>query len=116
MNSSWQILTFSPRIVVFIRICGTHNTANEVFHCVHFECPCPSDVLQLHLNDENSSSKLNDNGITYDEYSKYLSEINSASINDKNSFIQTHKVLPFTIKSNSSAIFNETNSTSVMEF
>jgi hypothetical protein len=28
-----------PRPVVFIRIVGTHNSANEVFHCVHFECP-----------------------------------------------------------------------------
>ncbi|XP_015181640.1 PREDICTED: BTB/POZ domain-containing protein 9 isoform X2 [Polistes dominula] len=37
---SWQILHFyPPRPVVFIRIVGTHNTANEVFHCVHFECP-----------------------------------------------------------------------------
>ncbi|XP_053988231.1 BTB/POZ domain-containing protein 9 [Hylaeus volcanicus] len=37
---SWQTIHFSPpRPVVFIRIVGTHNTANEVFHCVHFECP-----------------------------------------------------------------------------
>lgn len=36
---SWQTLCFTPRPVVFIRIVGTHNTANEVFHCVHFECP-----------------------------------------------------------------------------
>ncbi|XP_003740974.1 BTB/POZ domain-containing protein 9 [Galendromus occidentalis] len=36
---SWQILTFKPLPVVFIKIVGTANTANEVFHCVHFECP-----------------------------------------------------------------------------
>ncbi|XP_063993125.1 BTB/POZ domain-containing protein 9 [Diachasmimorpha longicaudata] len=37
---SWQTLKFHPpRPIVFIRIVGTHNTANEVFHCVHFECP-----------------------------------------------------------------------------
>lgn len=58
---SWQSFTFTPRPVVFIKIVGTHNTANEVkfqffyfkyfyvitfsfvylqiFHCVHFECP-----------------------------------------------------------------------------
>ncbi|KAL0127246.1 hypothetical protein PUN28_005505 [Cardiocondyla obscurior] len=36
---SWQTIHFSPpRPVVFIKIVGTHNTANEVFHCVHFEC------------------------------------------------------------------------------
>ena len=36
---SWQQITFPRRPVVFIRIVGTHNTANEVFHCVHLECP-----------------------------------------------------------------------------
>ncbi|XP_017882949.1 BTB/POZ domain-containing protein 9-like [Ceratina calcarata] len=37
---SWQTIRFEPpRPVVYIRIIGTHNTANEVFHCVHFECP-----------------------------------------------------------------------------
>lgn len=58
---SWQSFTFNPRPVVFIKIVGTFNTANEVsqsfigietlnnqlmicmhlqiFHCVHFECP-----------------------------------------------------------------------------
>lgn len=36
---SWQIMTFPPRPLVFVKIVGTHNTANEVFHCVHFECP-----------------------------------------------------------------------------
>lgn len=42
---SWQILQFNPRPVVFIRIVGTRNTANEVFHCVHFECPARSESL-----------------------------------------------------------------------
>lgn len=36
---SWQLINFPGRAVVFIRIIGTYNTANEVFHCVHFECP-----------------------------------------------------------------------------
>lgn len=36
---SWQTIYFRRRPVTFIRIVGTHNTANEVFHCVHFECP-----------------------------------------------------------------------------
>ncbi|KAI8480542.1 PREDICTED: BTB/POZ domain-containing protein 9-like [Branchiostoma belcheri] len=36
---SWQTIFFEKRPVTFIRIVGTHNTANEVFHCVHFECP-----------------------------------------------------------------------------
>uniref|UniRef100_A0A182YNJ8 BTB/POZ domain-containing protein 9 n=1 Tax=Anopheles stephensi TaxID=30069 RepID=A0A182YNJ8_ANOST len=36
---SWQHFSFLPKVVVYIRIVGTHNTANEMFHCVHFECP-----------------------------------------------------------------------------
>jgi len=36
---SWQMLRFARRPIVFIRIVGTYNSANEVFHCVHFECP-----------------------------------------------------------------------------
>lgn len=27
---SWQVIVFEPRPVAFIRIVGTHNTANEV--------------------------------------------------------------------------------------
>ncbi|KAH0953517.1 hypothetical protein HN011_010318 [Eciton burchellii] len=45
---SWQTIRFHPpRPVVFIRIVGTHNTANEVFHCVHFECPAQSEDKSL---------------------------------------------------------------------
>ncbi|KAH8396295.1 hypothetical protein KR222_007660, partial [Zaprionus bogoriensis] len=36
---SWQNFHFAPRPIVFIRIVGTRNTANEIFHCVHLECP-----------------------------------------------------------------------------
>ncbi|KAL3287749.1 hypothetical protein HHI36_002213 [Cryptolaemus montrouzieri] len=36
---SWQDITFTPRPVLFIKIVGTNNSANEVFHCVHLECP-----------------------------------------------------------------------------
>ncbi|MFH4977444.1 hypothetical protein AB6A40_004153 [Gnathostoma spinigerum] len=41
---AWQVLRFDPRPVVFVRIVGTHNSANEVFHCVHFECPVQQSV------------------------------------------------------------------------
>lgn len=36
---SWQSFTFAPRIISYIRIVGTYNSANEIFHIVHFECP-----------------------------------------------------------------------------
>nr|XP_034839915.1 BTB/POZ domain-containing protein 9 [Maniola hyperantus] len=36
---SWQVIYFTPRPVSIIRIVGTNNTVNEVFHLVHLECP-----------------------------------------------------------------------------
>ncbi|XP_059061241.1 BTB/POZ domain-containing protein 9 [Achroia grisella] len=36
---SWQVIYFSPRPVSIIRIVGTSNSVNEVFHLVHLECP-----------------------------------------------------------------------------
>lgn len=35
----WQELLFDPLPVVFIRIVGTRNSINEVFHVVHLETP-----------------------------------------------------------------------------
>ena len=46
---SWQIIVFPQRPASFVRITGTHNTANEVFHCVHFECPCDPEILNRYL-------------------------------------------------------------------
>lgn len=36
---SWQHMTFAARPVVYIRIVGTFNSVNEIFHIVHFETP-----------------------------------------------------------------------------
>ena len=44
---SWQHITFPRRPFVMIRIVGTHNTANEVFHCVHFEAPAVTNVMRI---------------------------------------------------------------------
>ncbi|KAJ3643702.1 hypothetical protein Zmor_026398 [Zophobas morio] len=46
-SKSWQVLRFSERAVVFIRITGTSNTANNDFHLLHFECPS-SDEAKTH--------------------------------------------------------------------
>uniref|UniRef100_A0A8C5MNM5 BTB/POZ domain-containing protein 9 n=1 Tax=Leptobrachium leishanense TaxID=445787 RepID=A0A8C5MNM5_9ANUR len=35
---SWQKLYFPARVCRYIRIVGTHNTVNKVFHLVAFEC------------------------------------------------------------------------------
>lgn len=36
---SFELIQFEAQVVTFIKLVGTHNTANEVFHVVHFECP-----------------------------------------------------------------------------
>ena len=57
---SWQDISFPRRPVVFIRIVGTHNTANEVFHCVHFECPAVTNIVKPSLIDSGENG-LTDN-------------------------------------------------------
>lgn len=55
---SWQTLTFTPRPIVFIKIVGTFNTANEIFHCVHFECPAESEAEDdIKMDTDQKSSK-----------------------------------------------------------
>lgn len=36
---SWQTFSFELQPISFFRIVGTFNSANEIFHVVHFECP-----------------------------------------------------------------------------
>ncbi|XP_026329697.1 BTB/POZ domain-containing protein 9 [Hyposmocoma kahamanoa] len=43
---SWQVIYFSPRPVSIIRIVGTNNSVNEVFHLVHLECPAQVEEVQ----------------------------------------------------------------------
>ncbi|KAI1729890.1 f5/8 type C domain-containing protein [Ditylenchus destructor] len=59
---SWQTFTFKRIPVVFIRIVGTANSANEVFHLVHFETPAQvkemdRSILHLDRNDACSTSR-----------------------------------------------------------
>ncbi|XP_025418018.1 BTB/POZ domain-containing protein 9 isoform X3 [Sipha flava] len=56
---SWQLLQFNPRPVVFIRITGTYNSANEVFHCVHLEAPAPQALSDSTTVDEVEQSISN---------------------------------------------------------
>ncbi|XP_043916243.1 BTB/POZ domain-containing protein 9 [Protopterus annectens] len=53
---SWQILSFERQPASLIRIVGTHNTANEVFHCVHFECPAQSEDHKEDIVNEDLSA------------------------------------------------------------
>ena len=66
---SWQTLTFPRQPVVFIRIVGTYNSANEVFHCVHLECPSQeacdneanqSDILKLEVRKHQVDDEIED--------------------------------------------------------
>uniref|UniRef100_A0A8C5MUE9 BTB/POZ domain-containing protein 9 n=1 Tax=Leptobrachium leishanense TaxID=445787 RepID=A0A8C5MUE9_9ANUR len=52
---SWQTITFDRQPTCFIRIVGTHNTANEVFHCVHFECPAQTVAHKDEGNEDGAS-------------------------------------------------------------
>ncbi|CAK9301887.1 unnamed protein product [Gordionus sp. m RMFG-2023] len=91
---SWQNLNFKPRPVIFIRIEGTHNTANEVFHCVHFECPntlmlevLPPSQLLPGINVYNTSSAL----LPSDNYSSLIRNIrNSVTMADTNVGLNDH--------------------------
>ncbi|KAL3308397.1 BTB/POZ domain-containing protein 9 [Cichlidogyrus casuarinus] len=38
---SWQVITFPRQLVSFIRVIGKHNSADDVFHMIHLECPYP---------------------------------------------------------------------------
>ncbi|XP_008395394.1 BTB/POZ domain-containing protein 9 [Poecilia reticulata] len=58
---SWQTLKFENQPASFVRIVGTHNTANEVFHCVHFECPAQ---LDMKVTEGSPLSDLFDSGST----------------------------------------------------
>ena len=83
---SWQMITFTRRPVVFIRIVGTHNTANEVFHCVHFEAPgsmndkimspSPPRIDTARLDDETTD----DNGDSHDRGNEANIELDQLQI------------------------------------
>lgn len=44
---SWQYLYFENRVVQYIRIVGTHNTVNKVFHLVAFEARCTAKIPKM---------------------------------------------------------------------
>lgn len=44
---SWQYLYFENRVVQYIRIVGTHNTVNKVFHLVAFEAMCKQKIPKM---------------------------------------------------------------------
>ncbi|XP_064490258.1 BTB/POZ domain-containing protein 9-like [Ornithodoros turicata] len=57
---SWQLLLFPLQPVVFVRIVGTHNSANEVFHCVHFECPAQHAATTVKESKEEDAAATED--------------------------------------------------------
>ncbi|CAH8874733.1 unnamed protein product [Trichobilharzia szidati] len=54
---SWQVIKFPLQLVTFIRVVGSNNTANDVFHLVHLECPYPP-AETLESNTEEHSGEL----------------------------------------------------------
>ncbi|KAJ7404295.1 BTB/POZ domain-containing protein 9-like protein [Willisornis vidua] len=59
---SWQTITFDKQPASFIRIVGTRNTANEVFHCVHFECPAQNSTHKDESSKEVASAEVGTGG------------------------------------------------------
>ena len=58
---------------MFIRIVGTHNTENEVFHCVHFEAPAQAEIAANQNNSPEPSSGSHNTettGLIFVEFSK----------------------------------------------
>lgn len=83
---SWQHFTFEPRPVVFIKIVGTYNSVNEIFHCVHFECPSEYfKSIQTHSRESSTSShdsSTHSNGTVLPRYSLSLEgQLSSESLN-----------------------------------
>ncbi|CAD5232091.1 unnamed protein product [Bursaphelenchus xylophilus] len=60
---SWQTFYFKPLPVVFIKITGLRNTANEVFHLVHIECPADPD--NAHQSENVAISDVNTYPVIY---------------------------------------------------
>ncbi|RMC12544.1 hypothetical protein DUI87_10064 [Hirundo rustica rustica] len=61
-NRSWQTITFDKQPASFIRIVGTRNTANEVFHCVHFECPAQNSTHKDESSKEVATTEVGSGG------------------------------------------------------
>ncbi|CAB3234779.1 unnamed protein product [Arctia plantaginis] len=63
---SWQVIYFKPRPVSIIRIVGTNNSVNEVFHLVHLECPAqveePREDLAAKQHRPSIENRLNPSG------------------------------------------------------
>ncbi|XP_039961038.1 BTB/POZ domain-containing protein 9 [Bactrocera neohumeralis] len=82
---SWQNFSFTPRPIVFIRIVGTRNTANEIFHCVHLECPSQDpNFLQLEKEKEQelrANSKITDGAAAGDDSNDVTAGASNAASN-----------------------------------
>ena len=81
---SWQTITFPRRPIVYIRITGTYNTANEVFHCVHFECPAISTCTKSLGNNDTIDQATEEGGATAASPSSGSSEDETSSSTSEN--------------------------------
>lgn len=65
---SWQTIRLNaPRAVVFVRIIGVHNTVNEAFHCVHFECPAQTEEKPAVPSDPVLPDKASTNSLAIED-------------------------------------------------
>ena len=112
------MVAFKPRPVSFIRITGTHNTANEVFHCVHFESPCDPQVLSryfdlnvLNSNNYSVNSSENNKKVSLNMTSNTLSPPQNLNPNNIAGGYGSHSVSSSLASNNSNSISSSLNST-----
>ncbi|KAL7079104.1 hypothetical protein ACQ4LE_001771 [Meloidogyne hapla] len=95
---SWQIAQFERTPVVFIRIVGTYNSANEVFHCVHFECPA-MDINEAVEEERKKKVQNVKASVTDYSFQASTSNISNDRINLKEN-VQNNNVLDITENDN----------------
>ena len=62
--TSWQTIHFEQRPVCFVKITGTRNTVNEVFHLVYFEAPA-ANASRGPAGIENNTNNSNNNVLAW---------------------------------------------------
>lgn len=75
---------FKQTPIVFIKIVGIFNSANEVFHCVHFECPAQVSHDELEMSETVCEEIVQTNANTIDNSLGKFEEAEAAQASSGN--------------------------------
>nr|VZI08449.1 unnamed protein product [Spirometra erinaceieuropaei] len=81
---SWQTIKFPLQPVTFIRVTGTGNTANNVFHLVHLECPAST---------LDPDAVVSGTAAVVDADEVYESNIQASDHNDSHGHLQLEQII-----------------------